>query len=85
MSKKQQVQKNIDLSVKLTDYVIENPSVAKSTPVDSSYVLFSLRDKELNKMNEKIVKKLIKEGKTVIKAEETTSKQDPWIFTTITP
>lgn len=85
MSKKQQFFKNIDLSAKLTSYALKNPKVVTNTPKDSSYVVFSAKDKELNKMNEKIVKKLVQEGQTVVKAEETGSSKQPWRLTTITP
>lgn len=85
MTKKTQVAKNIQLSAKLTEYLLENPSVVKSSPADSSYVVFSAEDEKLNKMNSKLVDKLVKEGKTVIKAEETKNSKKPWKLFSVTP
>lgn len=85
MSKKQQAEKNMELSVRLADYIAENPDVVKNIPANSSYVVFSAKNKELNELNTKLAKSLTKEGKHVIKAEETKRKEDPWKFTSIAP
>lgn len=85
MTKKTQVAKNIQLSAKLTNYLLDNPDAVKSSSSDSSYVVFSAEDENLNKMNSKLVNKLIKEGKTVIKAEETKNNKKPWKIIPITP
>ena len=41
MSKNQQVKKNIELSSELSQYMLENPSLAADMPSHSSYVVFS--------------------------------------------
>lgn len=80
MSKKQ-IQKNIQLSEKLANYLAKNPEEVGKTPSDSSFVVFSIGDKNLNRLNGKLVKDLAKQGKSVIKAEETKSLKTPWVFT----
>lgn len=85
MTKKTQFTKNIQLSAKLTEYLMENIDQAKNNQADSSYVVFSAEDKKLNKMNSKLVDKMIKEGKTVIKAEETKNSKKPWKLFTVSP
>lgn len=85
MSNQQQTIKNTKLSAKLADYIFKNPQSIKGTPDDASYVVFSAKDKELNKLNEKIITNLIKKGQNVIKANETNNKKLPWKLIAITP
>ena len=80
MSKKQ-IEKNFELSEKLAVFLGKNPNKMKAIPKDSSFVVFSATDKLLNKINEKLIKSLEKEGKYVIKAQETTKTKTPWEFT----
>ena len=80
MSKKQ-LEKNIKLSQKLADFLAKNPKNMKSVSKDSSFVVFSATDKLLNKINEKLIKSLEKEGRIVIKAQETKKSKFPWVFT----
>lgn len=65
--------KNIVLAEKLLDYLqtVKHRS-------GYSFVVFSKNDKKLNAQNEKLAQILIKEGKKVIKAEETGDKTNPW-------
>jgi len=84
MGKKQQAIKNIDLTSKLADYIAVHPEASKKVFASGgSVVPFSATDKELNKANEELVKDLLKEGKNVVKAEETKSKLEPWKFITV--
>lgn len=76
MSKKQ-IQKNFDLSEKLANFLANNPKRLKS---GVNYVVFSESDEALNKINSRIVKALKKRGKKVIKATETGSQKNPWVF-----
>lgn len=80
MSKKQ-IEKNFDLSEKLAVFLGKNPKKMKAIPKDSSFVVFSANDKRLNEINEKLVESLEKEGRIVIKAQETTKSGSPWEFT----
>ncbi len=85
MSKKQQAQKNLNLTVKLTNYLTKHPELNKYVWGASgvSLVLFSATDKNLNKENEKLVEELKEEGKKVVKAEETKNTKEPWKFITL--
>jgi len=80
MSKKQ-IEKNFELSEKLAIFLSKNPKKMKAIPKDSSFVVFSATDKLLNKINEKLIESLVKEGRTVIKAQETKKPESPWEFT----
>lgn len=80
MSKKQ-LEKNIKLSQKLADFLAKNPKHMKSVSKDSSFVVFSATDKLLNKINEKLIKSLEKDGRIVIKAQETKKSEPLWVFT----
>lgn len=80
MSKKKQIDKNIKLSEKLATFIAENPDLYQDLPSHASFVVFSLRDKELNKINQKLIQSLLQEGKQVVKAEETEDKSKPWKF-----
>lgn len=83
MSKQQQVEKNLKLSEKLANYMVTHPDILGKLPKKASYIVFSLKDKELNKLNSNLIDGLIEEGKKVIKAEETVDKNHPWKFTHI--
>lgn len=80
MSNKKQAQKNLKLSVKLANFIADNPQLSKTVISGASVVPFSLEDKELNKANEKLVEELLEEGKRVVKAEETKNSKEPWKF-----
>ena len=80
MSKKQ-IENNIKLSGKLANYLAKNPKEVKKISSDSSFVVFSMGDKKLNLLNERLVRHLVKQGKKVIKATETKSSKVPWAFT----
>ncbi|MBI2330069.1 hypothetical protein HYU94_01645 [Candidatus Daviesbacteria bacterium] len=85
MSKKQQVKKNLELSAKLADYLAKNQDIEEKTAKDISYVFFSATDQLLNKNNLKLARSLIKEGKVVVKAEETKNRSNPWKLIPLTP
>lgn len=81
MSKKQQAQGNLHLTVKLTDYLSKNPEIDKHVWESGvSLVPFSANDNRLNKENDKLVEELLAEGKIVVKAEETKNSKEPWKF-----
>ena len=81
MSKTKQATKNLQLTQKLLDFIVLH---SKDLPAfitkSSTYVVFSNTDKELNKLNTKLLKEMQAEGKNVIKAEETGNKANPWNF-----
>ncbi len=83
MSKKKQLEKNILLSTKFTSYVENEPDVANKISSSSQYVVLSADDKELNEMNEGIIESLLKQGKKVIKVQETKNPKTPWKLTPI--
>lgn len=78
MSKKKQLEKNIELSNKFTSYVENKPDIASKISSSSQYVVLSADDKELNVMNESIIESLLKQGKKVVKAQETNNPKAPW-------
>ncbi len=80
MTKLKQVKKNLILSQKLATFLVTNPKFSKTSSESTSYVPFSAKDLTLNKLNKRIVKDLIKEGKKVIEASETKDKDNPWTF-----
>lgn len=80
MSKKQ-IEKNFELSEKLAVFLGKNPKKMKAIPKDSSFVVFSVSDSFLNKVNEKLVVSLEKKGRKVIKAKQTKNVKEPWVFT----
>lgn len=83
MSKKQQLDKNMKLTVKLADFIASHPEANKAIPSGASIVPFSVSDNVLNRMNEKIIPGLKEEGKTVVKAKETKDNKNPWQFVTL--
>lgn len=79
MSDKIQLNKNVELSGKLADYLAKSSSVLKKYK-NSSYVVFSEKDIELNKVNEKLAKVLHKEGNKVVKAIQPKTSKGDWTF-----
>jgi len=82
MSKAQQVKLNIDLSDKLANFLVTQPRTLKKYE-GYSYVVFSSKNSELNKLNYHLIDELLVEGKGVVKAEETGISTNPWVFTPI--
>ena len=78
MTKKIQFEKNIELSDKLATYLVSKPF--KNKKHKYTFVAFSAKDEILNRKNEKLIIQLIKEGKKVVKALQTSSKNTPWKF-----
>jgi hypothetical protein len=76
MSRKLQISKNLELSGKLMDFLIDNPTKEQG----ASYIVISRNDNNLNRANLDLGKSLINKGKQVIKAIETGKKSNPWIF-----
>lgn len=83
MSKKQQLDKNMNLTAKLADFIATHPEVNKNIPSGASIVPFSVKDNILNRMNEQLIPGLKEEGKTVVKAKETKNTKEPWKFITL--
>jgi hypothetical protein len=84
MSTKTQAEKNLKLSEKLADFLVNHPEVSKKLPDDASFVTFSAGDKNLNEVNKKLIKELLEEGKRVVKAQETNNEKHPWNFYPVT-
>lgn len=81
MSKQQQLEKNLQLSEELMDYLADNPSQSPTKKGGSiSFVVITKDDKELNKLNNKLIDSLREEGKKVMKAIQTLNKKQPWTF-----
>ena len=80
MTKQIQTSKNLKLSAKVAEYIAKNPDSVKDFKGDLSFVVFSATDNLLNKVNNNLANKLKKEGKKVIKVEETKDKTSPWKF-----
>ncbi len=85
MSNKKQVTKNFDLTSKLANFILRNPKKSKDIPSGTTYVVFSSVDKELNKLNEKLVQGYLKRGKPVVKATEKEKTKNIWDLRYITP
>lgn len=80
MPTKTQINKNLELSEKLLDYLSDNP---RKTTEQVSYIVITKDDAELNQVNLELGKSMAKHGKKVIKALETKDKANPWKFATI--
>lgn len=80
MTKHSQITKNMEFSQELMNYLIAKKIKIKP---NSSYVVFTYNDENLNKMNVKLLNELVKEGKKVIKAMKTNDSENPWKFTPI--
>jgi len=83
MGKTKQLEKNVKLSEKLAEYIASTPSAIKNVPTGASFVVFSSKDEELNKLNYELAKSLKSQGKKVVKATEKKNKKRPWVFVTI--
>ena len=79
MSKKDQGSKNLDLFERLMNF-LSSKKVDNYSSGNYSFVVFSKKDKQLNEENKKLVTELKKEGKKVIKAQETGDSKSPWNF-----
>ena len=81
MSSKMQTQKNIELTEKLTLYLLSSKTI--ELPSNVSIVPFSNKDEKLNHANEKLVETLLSEDKPLVKAQEPKTSNGPWKFTPI--
>lgn len=77
MSNKVQTDKNIKLTYKLIEYLLNGKNVP-DLPEDVSFVPFSKTDKALNAANMELLEKLPKEEKPIAIAEEPKTKKDSW-------
>lgn len=77
MSQKVQTSKNIDLTQKLIDYLVNGKNVP-DLPQNVSFVPFSKNDKKLNEANKELLKNISKGEKPVAIAKEPQTKKDPW-------
>lgn len=84
MSNKNYTDKYLKLLEKLTNFLTSNGAEAKKLPKNASYVAFSAKDKDMNKINIKILSHLKKENKPIVKAEEPSSLKGSWKFTVVT-
>lgn len=74
MKKENQLKKNLKLTSRLLDYLAKHPEAASEIPSETSYIVFSSNDQNLNEQNEKMLKKLRSEGQKIVKA---TNKPGP--------
>lgn len=81
MPTKLQIKNNLKLSEKLLDYLSKYPRNNKQKNI--SYIIITKGDNKLNKENLVMAKSLVKEGKTVVKAIETSNKSTPWKFASL--
>ena len=82
MSKAQQFKLNVSLSDKLANYLITQPDILKKYS-GCSYIVFSYKNEELNKLNNQLIPGLKLEGKPIVKAQETNNLDNPWFLTPI--
>ncbi|EKE14006.1 MAG: hypothetical protein ACD_12C00718G0003 [uncultured bacterium] len=82
MSKTQQFKLNISLSDRLANYLVTQPNILNKYS-GCSYVVFSYKNEELNKLNNQLIPGLKLEGKPVVKAQETNDLNNPWVLTPI--
>lgn len=82
MSKKQQTTKNIKLTYKLIQYLVNGKSVPE-LPQDVSFVPFSKNDKKLNQANEELLGSLYQKDKPVVRAEEPETNKGVWKLTPV--
>lgn len=80
MSSKVQTSKNIDLTGKLLDYLVNGKNVP-NFPGDTSFVPFSKNDKSLNAANEELLGSLVKDKNPVAKAQEPKNSRENWKIT----
>ena len=74
------MKKNLGLSEEFMSYIIANKIKMQS---NRSYVFFSPYDKKLNKLNERLIDGLIKDGKKVVRVEKTKNSANPWKFMSV--
>lgn len=77
MSNKVQTEKNIDLSQKLIEYLVNGKNVPE-LPQDVSFVPFSKNDKKLNEANKELLESLSQQDKPLAIAEEPKSAKESW-------
>lgn len=77
MSKKLQTSKNIELTHKLIEYLLQGEDVPE-LPQNVSFVPFSKTDKKLNKANTELLESLSQEEKPLAIAQEPQNKKDSW-------
>ena len=82
MSKAQQFKLNVNLSDRLANYLITQPDILKKYS-GCSYIVFSYKNEELNKLNNQLIPGLKLEGKPIVKAQETNNLDNPWVLTPI--
>ena len=82
MSKAQQFKLNVSLSDKLANYLITQLDILKKYS-GCSYIVFSYKNEELNKLNNQLIPGLKLEGKPIVKAQETNNLDNPWVLTPI--
>lgn len=80
MTKAKQAKLNMNLTVKVANFIADNPDVLKKLPDDASFVVFSKKNKKLNEQNTKLLTSLRKKGETIIEVYETEDKKSPWKF-----
>lgn len=81
MSKNKQIEKNLQLSGELMEYLADNPSQSPTKKWGSvSFVVLTKNDDKLNKFNSQLIDSLLDEGKKVVKAVQTSDKKHPWTF-----
>lgn len=83
MSNKNYTDKYLKLLEKLTSFLVSNGDEVKKLPKNASYVAFSAKDEDINKINIKILNHLKKENKPIVKAEEPTTQKGLWKFTVL--
>lgn len=80
MPKNIQLQKNLELTDELTQFILKHPDTQERLPKRVSIVVFSERDQALNKANEGLLKTLVEKGEKVVVAIKTRNKSRPWKF-----
>ena len=81
MSKHKQIEKNLQLSEKLMNYLADHPAESPTKKFGSvSFVILTKSDTELNRLNIQLIESLLSEGKKVVKALQTSDKNNPWTF-----
>lgn len=79
MSKNDLFSKNIELSESVANFLVKNPSYLKKYG-NSSFVVFTENDNDLNTMNQNLLSSLLDEGKKVVIATLTSDNSKPWTF-----
>lgn len=79
MSSKKQFEKNVKLSEDVANYLVDNPDYLIKYG-NSSFIVFTKSDKDLNNMNQDLLLDLLDEGKKVVVVTQTSKKSNPWKF-----